>query len=69
METRKIKPDNLPFSFPVPVMAKILGINNTAGYEIVRRSDFKAAVRIGKRIVIIRDLFLDWLERQAAVNE
>jgi len=63
---RKIKADDLPFSFPVPRMAKELDINVPAAYALTKREDFKASIKIGKRIIVIRDLFLDWLEREAA---
>jgi len=64
MKAQKIKRDELPLCITPRDVAKIMGINVTAAYGLARRTDFPS-LRVGVRIVIPRDAFLSWLDRQA----
>jgi len=48
----------------VSELSQILGVNRTAAYFLVRRSDFPS-IRIGKRIVIPKVALLRWLDQTA----
>ncbi|MEL7658822.1 MAG: helix-turn-helix domain-containing protein, partial [Bacillota bacterium] len=49
-------------------IADILGISRSIAYQLVRQKDFPK-IRIGKRIIIPRDNFFSWLNRQAQRGE
>ena len=51
-------------TFTVAEAAKMLGINRIKMYEITRRADFPS-IRLGRRIVIPRRAFENWLESAA----
>lgn len=63
-----INPNDLPYLATVHEAANFARINVTAMYNLVHRKDFKAAVRIGKRILILRDEFIKFLIEQAQKN-
>ena len=44
-------------------LQQALGIGRRHAYELANRADFPA-IRMGKRIVIPRDAFLRWLDKQ-----
>lgn len=46
-------------------LQQALGIGRAHAYDLVNREDFPK-IRIGKRILIPRDAFLRWLDRQTA---
>lgn len=45
-----------------------LGIGMNSAYKLVHRADFPS-VRIGRKIVIPKDDFHKWLEKQAQSNK
>ena len=47
----------------VPDVAAVLGISRAAAYELARNKDFPA-LRIGTRIVIPKDKFINWINRR-----
>ena len=47
----------------VPDVAAVLGISRAAAYELARSKDFPA-LRIGTRIVIPKDKFINWINRR-----
>lgn len=55
-------------TFTVKEIAKLLGINVTAAYELAKRRDFPA-IRVGKRIIVPKDAFYRWLEKAALDKE
>ncbi len=55
--------DELPMYMNVPAMARLLGISESSGYELVHEKGFPA-FRIGARIVIERDKLKAWIERR-----
>ncbi|WP_369414751.1 helix-turn-helix domain-containing protein [Collibacillus ludicampi] len=48
-------------------MARVLGISRGSAYELARRTDFPK-LRVGRRIVIPRDAFLNWMNNQCYVG-
>jgi len=49
----------------VAEVAEMLGISRPTVYDITERGDFPALVRIGKRKLILRQKFMEWLDKQA----
>jgi len=49
-------------TYTIHEVAKLLGINPLAAYNLAKRQDFPA-VRIGKRIVVPKAALQRWLER------
>jgi excisionase family DNA binding protein len=46
--------------------AEMLGVSRPAIYNLCERDDFPACIRLGKRKLIMREKFMDWLNDQAA---
>ena len=46
-------------------VASVLGISKAGAYTLAHSRDFPA-FRVGRRIVISQEKFLDWLEKQTA---
>lgn len=46
-------------------LQQALGIGRRHAYELVNRADFPT-IRLGKKIVIPRDAFMRWLDKQTA---
>ncbi|NLA83022.1 MAG: helix-turn-helix domain-containing protein [Clostridiales bacterium] len=55
--------DDLPAIFKVKDLAEIMGVNQTKAYEIAKRQDFHASIKIGRRIMIIKEQFQEWLKK------
>ena len=53
--------DELPLVLNAKEVAKVLGLSLAGTYELMRQKDFPAK-RIGKRIIVPRDEFLEWLK-------
>ena len=52
--------EQLPLMLSVPDVAAVLGISRTAAYELARSRDFPS-LRIGTRIVVPKDRFINWI--------
>ena len=55
--------EQLPLMLAVPDVAAVLGISRAAAYELARSKDFPA-LRIGTRIVVPKDKFINWINRK-----
>ena len=53
--------DELPLVLNAKEVSKVLGLSLAGTYELMRQKDFPAK-RIGKRIIVPRDEFLEWLK-------
>ena len=53
--------DELPLVLNAKDVSKVLGLSLAGTYELMREKDFPAK-RIGKRIIVPRDEFLEWLK-------
>ena len=55
--------EQLPLMLAVPEIAAVLGISRAAAYELARSKDFPS-LRIGTRIVVPKDRFINWINRR-----
>ena len=58
---------DLPLTLTAPVVSEVLGISRAAAYELVRSKGFPH-MRIGTRILVPKDKFLQWIEAQTETN-
>lgn len=64
MNTAKSLKD-LPLTLKVADVAKVLGVSKRVAYNLTRQQGFPS-LRVGeKRIIILRDHFLRWLDENA----
>ena len=54
--------DELPLFLNANTVAKTLGISPASGYELLHEPDFPA-LRIGNRIVVPKEKFIQWVEQ------
>ena len=52
----------------VPEVGEVLGISRAGAYELVRSAGFPH-IKIGNRIVVPRDKFIAWIDRNSEVDE
>ena len=57
----------LPLTLTVEEVAKVLRISRGTAYNLVHREDFPA-VKIGRRLIIPRDQFRIWVDKEAQGN-
>ena len=57
-----------PVVYNVPEIAALLDVNVVTAYELAKRKGFPA-VRIGRRIIVPKQAFHRWLDRQVAAGE
>jgi len=57
----------LPLTLTVEEVAKVLRISRGTAYNLVHREDFPA-VKIGRRLIIPRDHFWSWVNKEAQGN-
>ena len=60
--------DELPLFLNVELIAKTLGIAPSSAYELMREKDFPA-LHVGKRIVVPKEQFRLWVEKQTGGME
>ena len=59
--------DELPLMLSVPEAAAVLGISRAGAYELVRSDGFPA-LKIGSRIVVPKERFIEWVNAQTLGN-
>ena len=59
---------NLPLTLSVPEVAAALGISRARGYELVRSNSFPK-IKIGNRIIVPKDKFIAWMDKQSEVRD
>ncbi len=59
---------DLPLTLSVPEVAATLGISKAGAYEIVRSDSFPK-VKIGNRIIVPKDKFIAWMDKQSEVRD
>ncbi len=57
--------DELPMFISVATVAKLFGISQSSGYELMHDKDFPS-IKIGSRILVPRDKLKDWLDDKMA---
>ena len=55
--------DELPLMLSVPEVAVVLGISRAGAYELVRSDSFPV-LKIGSRIVVPKEKFIEWVNAQ-----
>ena len=60
--------DELPLFLNAELIAKTLGIAPSSAYELMRENDFPA-LHVGKRIVVPKEQFQLWVEKQTGGME
>ena len=55
--------DELPLMLSVPEVAAVLGISRAGAYELVRSDGFPT-LKIGSRIVVPKEKFIEWVNAQ-----
>lgn len=53
--------EQLPLTLKADQVAAVLGISRANAYTLLRREDFPT-LRIGKRMLVPRDRFIQWIE-------
>ena len=57
--------DELPLMLSVSQVTDVLGIGRTNAYELVKEKDFPS-LKIGSRIVVPNDKFIQWIEEKVS---
>ena len=60
--------DDLPLFLNANMVAKVLGVSSSTSYELMHEKDFPA-LRIGNRIVVPKEAFIQWVEQHTGVAE
>ncbi len=59
---------DLPLTLSVPEVAAALGISRAGAYELVRSDSFPK-IKVGNRIVVPKDKFIAWMDKQSEVRD
>lgn len=54
--------DELPLFLNASMVAKVLGVSPSTGYELMHEKDFPI-LKIGNRIVVPKEKFIAWVEQ------
>lgn len=54
--------EELPLFLNAEIVAKVLGVSPSSGYELMHQKNFPA-LKIGKRIVVPKERFIQWVEQ------
>ena len=60
--------DDLPLTLTAQEVGETLGISKAAAYELVRSKGFPH-LRVGTRILVPKDKFIQWIDEQTEVGE
>ncbi len=53
--------DDLPLFLNAELVAKVLGVSSSSGYELMHEEGFPT-LRIGSRMVVPKEKFIQWVE-------
>ena len=56
--------DELPLFLNAEVVGKVLGVSISSAYELMHEKGF-LSVRIGNRLIISKDKFIEWVNAKA----
>ena len=59
---------DLTLTLTAPEVGEVLGISRAAAYELVRSQGFPR-MKIGTRILVPRDKFIQWIDEQTEVEK
>ena len=54
--------DELPLFLNAAMVAKVLGVSPSSGYELMHEPDFPV-LKVGSRMVVPKEKFMEWVER------
>ena len=54
--------EDLPLFLNATMVAKVLGVSPSSGYELMHEKDFPV-LRIGNRMVVPKEKFMEWVEQ------
>lgn len=54
--------DDLPLFLNATMVAKVLGVSPSSGYELMHEKDFPV-LRIGNRMVVPKEKSMEWVEQ------
>ena len=57
--------DELPLMLSVPEIAAVMGISRAGAYALVKSEGFPS-LKIGSRIVVPKEKFIDWIDCQTS---
>ncbi len=57
--------DDLPLFLNADLVAKVLGVSPSSGYELMHESGFPV-LKVGSRMVVPKEKFIQWVERHTA---
>ena len=60
--------DELPLFLNAATVAKVLGIAPSSSYELMHGKEFPA-LRIGNRVVVLKEAFIQWVEQHTGGTE
>lgn len=60
--------EDLPLTLTAPEVGEALGISRAAAYELVRSRGFPS-LKVGTRILVPKDKFINWIDEQTEDNE
>jgi len=60
--------EDLPLTLTVLEVGEALGISRAAAYALVRSDGFPC-LRIGNRILVPKDKFIAWIDKQSSTTE
>ena len=59
--------DQLPITLKADELAAVLGISRAGAYTLMRSKGFPT-IFIGKRMVVYRDKFIQWMDEQVSAS-
>ena len=60
--------DDLPLFLNASLVAQMLGVSPSSGYELMHTSGFPV-LRVGSRMIVPKEKFIQWVEQNAAGAE
>ncbi len=54
--------DDLPLFLNAELVAKVLGVSPSSGYELMHEEEFPT-LRVGSRMVVPKEKFVAWVEK------
>ena len=54
--------EELPLFLNAAMVAKVLGVSPSSGYELMHEKDFPV-LRVGSRMVVPKEKFVEWVEQ------
>ena len=60
--------EELPLMLSVPEVAAALGISQAGAYELVRTDGFPS-LKVGSRIVVPKEKFIEWIDKNTAKKQ